>query len=183
MFQIEISDKYFKWLYYIACGDEEQMGRRLSYWKLFKFLHSIEFTYSIDLDENRAQDGIDFRYRFGHEHGYSRTQIAVELDNAPCSVLEMMVALAFRVEEQIMTDEAYGDRTGQWFWNMINSLGLGSMNDNEFNERYCYFIISKFLDRNYSPNGRGGLFVIENCDEDLRDVEIWTQCMWYLNEI
>lgn len=180
MFQIDIAEKYFGWLYYIVCGEEEG---RLTYSKLFKFLHSIEFTYSIDLDANRAQDGIDFRYRFGHEHGYSRDQIAMKLDNTPCSVFEMMVALAFRVEEQIMTDEAYGDRTGQWFWNMINSLGLGHMDDSEFNERYCYHVISKFLDRRYSPDGRGGLFVIENCDEDLRDVEIWTQCMWYLNEI
>ena len=82
-----------------------------------------------------------------------------------------------------MKDDAYGDRTGQWFWNMIVSLGLGSMHDNNFNNSYIYFVISKFLHREYKPNGEGGLFTIENCKYDLRNTDIWTQYMWYLNTI
>lgn len=181
MIQEELNDRYFDWVYRLVCGDE--IYNHLTYRKLMTFLHKTEFVYLLDRDENRAQDGIDFRYRFGHENGYSRTVVQRYLDNRPCSVLEMMVALAFRGEEQIMDDYKYGNRTGQWFWNMITSLGLGSMNDLDFNENYAYQIISRFLDRRYSPNGRGGLFTIENCTDDLREIEIWTQFMWYLNTI
>ena len=181
MLQEELQNRYFEWLYYLVCGNDEY--NRLSYRKLLSFLHSVEFTYVIDFDGNRAQDGIDFRYRFGHEHGFSQSMIRTCLDDRPCSVLEMMVALAYKVEEQIMDNNEYGNRTGQWFWNMIVSLGLGYMNDLDFNESAAYRVISKFLDRRYSPDGKGGLFTIENCPYDMRDVEIWSQCMWYLNII
>ena len=82
-----------------------------------------------------------------------------------------------------MYNESCGDRAGQWFWNMIVSLELGSMHDANFNEGYVYHIINKFLNREYQPNGRGGLFTIENCKCDLRDVDIWVQFMWYLDAI
>ena len=94
----------------------------------------------------------------------------------------MMVALAFKVEEQFMDDDDYGNRTGQWFWNMIASLGLGTMNDNDFDEGYVRRVIYRFLDREYESNGKGGLFTIENCRCDLRDMEIWSQFMWYLDD-
>lgn len=181
MLQEELNNKYFEWLYRLVCGNEEYT--RLSYRKLLSFLHSIEFVYTVDFDENRAQDGIAFRYRFGYEYGYSQNIIEDCLDHGPCSVLEMMVALAFKVEEEIMDDVNFGNRTGQWFWGMIVSLGLGYMNDREFNESGAYRILSKFLDRRYDPNGKGGLFTIEDCKYDLREVDIWTQFMWYLNTI
>lgn len=179
MLQNDLQYRYFEWLYHLVCGDDEY--NRLSYRKLLSFLHSVEFTYFIDFDENRAQDGIDFRYRFGIACGYSQNIIEDYLMTMPCSVLEMMIALAFKVEEEIMGDNDYGDRTGQWFWNMIVSLGLGYMNDNDFNEYAAYRVVSNFLERRYSPDGRGGLFTIENCPYDLTKVELWSQFMCYLN--
>lgn len=181
MVRDELEERYFEWLYDLVYGDNKYS--RLSYRKLSIFLYNTEFTYLIDLDENRAQDGIDFRYRFGIEKGYSRDIIRRYLGDKSCNVFEMMVALAFKAEEQIMDDYEYGNRTGQWFWNMIVSLGLGAMNDTNFDEDYVYSVISRFLDRRYCPNGRGGLFTIENCRCDLRDIEIWSQFMWYLDDI
>ena len=181
MIQEELHKKYFEWLYRLV-HDNKHYGK-LSFRNILIFLHNIEFTFLIDMDENRAIDGVEFRYRFGYENGYSRDIIERYLDNSPCSVLEMMVALAFRAEEQIMDDSIHGDRTGQWFWNMMVSLGLGHMNDSKFNEGYAYQIISRFLERKYERNGRGGLFTIENCPYDLRDMEIWSQFMWYLDDI
>lgn len=181
MIQDELSKKYFEWLYGLVYGNNTY--NRLSYRKLLTYLYYTDFTYIIDLDENRAQDGIEFRYRFGYENGYSRDIIRRLLDDRPCNVLEMMVALAFRAEEQIMEDDRHGNRTGQWFWNMIVSLGLGTMNDIDFNENRVRGIIFRFLDRRYSPDGKGGLFTIENCKCDLREVEIWSQFMWYLDDI
>ena len=91
-----------------------------------------------------------------------------------------MVALALRCEETIMDDPTLGNRTGQWFWGMITSLGLGSMSDDKYDKAYVNAIISRFLSRDYEPNGKGGLFTVKNCEQDMRDIEIWHQ---YLNSI
>ena len=95
----------------------------------------------------------------------------------------MMVALAIRCEEHIMGDQDIGDRTGLWFWGMIENLGLLSMTDTAFNKRRVDEIIDIFLNREYKRNGEGGLFTVKNHRDDLRTVEIWYQLMWYLNEI
>jgi hypothetical protein len=92
----------------------------------------------------------------------------------------MMIALAIRCEES-MDNPAKGDRTSQWFWAMITNLGLGSMSDGNFNEHMVNDIITCLLDREYEPDGRGGLFTIRDCEKDLRDVEIFHQLCWYIN--
>ena len=64
---------------------------------------------------------------------------------------------------------------------MIDNLGLESMDDNNYNDEFARFVIFRFLNREYSSNGEGGLFVINNCKYDLREVEIWYQMCWYLD--
>ena len=103
--------------------------------------------------------------------------------DGPCSILEMMVALAIRCEEGIMDDPDIGDRTGQWFWGMVTNLGLGSMSDENFDRKYVDEVIERFLNRKYDPDGRGGLFRVRNCKYDLREVEIFHQLCWYLDNI
>jgi hypothetical protein len=95
----------------------------------------------------------------------------------------MMVALAIECEVTIMDDPNIGDRTGQWFWGMIVNLGLGSMTDYKFDDIYVEGVVRRFLDREYEPNGKGGLFTVKNCRYDLRTVEIWNQMCWYLGTI
>ncbi len=177
----ELNKEYFEWMYQLVRKDG--YSKRLSYRKLFTHLHDIEFTYIIRMDGNRAEDGIDLRYRFGYEQGYDSPMITTLLNDRPCSVLEMLIALAIRCEEHIMDDPDIGNRTGQWFWNMIINLGLGSMDDSKFDENYVEDVVSRFLDRKYKRNGEGGLFTVKNCKHDLRTVEIWYQMCWYLDEI
>ena len=95
----------------------------------------------------------------------------------------MMIALAIRCEERIMSDSDAGNRTGQWFWNMLASLGLGSMSDRKFDREKAREIIDRFLNRRYEADGRGGLFTVRNSRFDLRSAEIWYQAMWYLDEV
>lgn len=175
-----MQNEYFKWLCDLVCG--KRYSKEISYINLLLHLYNTEFVYSIPLDCNRSVDGIDLRYRFAISHNYDADDIMNEL-NKPCSVLEMIIALSVRCEENIMDDPLLGDRTGQWFWRMIVNLGLGSMSDNNFNENQYINIIDRFLNRKYEPNGRGGLFTLRHCYEDLRDVEIWYQLCWYLDEI
>ncbi len=151
-----------------------------SYSKLLRRLHETEFVYILDMDGNRAEDGIDLRYRFGFENSYEDAMIASYLDVRPCSVLEMMVALALRCEEHIM-GEPDSDRTNVWFWNMIASLHLRNMNDDNYNERYVDTALSKFVNRQYDKDGSGGLFTVEDTNRDMRGVEIWYQMCLYLD--
>ena len=161
--------EYFKWMYNIVCADRYTSSN--SYEKLLMYLHDVEFTYTIKRDADRFYDGINLRQRFGQQI------------DGPCSVLEMMVALAIRCEETIMTDPKFGDRTSQWFWRMIVNLGLGGETDSRFDEEYVRDVVDQFLHRNYQRDGRGGLFTVKECQYDLRDVDIWTQMMWYLDDI
>ena len=183
----DISTRYFEWLCDIVTS-----GRRfqkLQYSKLLQFLHSVDFTYILDRDGNRYEDGIDMRYRFGETiNEASQRMIGLALDSKPCSMLEMMVGLSCRCEEQIMSNSSYGNRTGNWFWSMVESLGLSWATNNKFDNAKCCRIINRFLNREYEPTGHGGLFSVEVIDDngnvvDLTTQEIWFQAMWYLNYI
>ncbi len=177
----ELRSSYFDWMYELVADNE--YFDHLPFRKLLIHLNSIPFAYSLPMDSNRETDGIDLRYRFGYEKDYDPRMIASYLDDRPCTVFEMMVALSNRCEEQIMSDPEIGDRTGLWFWNMLVSLGLDYMTDNEYDEDYIDTIIDRFLNREYNADGSGGLFTIENCSTDLRNVEIWYQMNWYLDDI
>lgn len=179
----QLENKYFEWLCNLACG--KRYSKQISYDKLLEYLHCREFTYLLPMDENRASDGLDMRYKYALSLGYApldTSEITNEL-TSPCSVLEMMLGLACRCEEEIMDNGDKGDRTGQWFWEMIVSLGLGSMTDDRFDKYFLAKTVDRFLNREYEPDGHGGLFTISNCDIDLREVEIWVQLCWHLDSI
>lgn len=172
-------NEYFEWMYQLVCGDI----KGVSYRKLLCQLHAVTFRYSIAMDGNRAEDGVDLRYRFGYENDIEGSDIVSCLDDRKCSVLEMMVALSIRCEEHIMDNPDIGDRTGEWFMNMIENLGLKKMTDECFDERYVSRVLECFLNRKYKRNGEGGLFTVCHSGIDMRSVEIWYQAMWYFDEI
>lgn len=175
-FENEVINEYFEWLYdYVSKGRTHQ---NISYRKIFMYLHEVEFIFSLPRDINRARDGVDLRYRFAMSKG---DENILNILDGPCSVLEMMVALAIRAEETIMDNTMYGDRTGQWFWGMMQNLGIGHMTDDLFDREIAEERVHIFLQRRYAPDGSGGLFHIRNCEDDLRNIEIWTQLCWYLD--
>lgn len=176
-YEDQVKNDYFDWLYNYIC--RSRINNDISYRKLFMLLHDTEFTFYVRNDFDRARDGIDLRYRFASLR--KDDNIMVILDD-PCSVLEMILALAIRIEETIMDDPRYGDRTGQWFWGMLRTLGLDRMTDDRFDKDEANKKIYRFLERQYSPNGIGGLFYIKDCDTDLTQVSIWKQVCWYLDK-
>ena len=140
-----VRDEYFNWLTYRINRESRSVG--VSYETLLQHLHIIPFRYSVPMDENRATDGLDLRYEFAksNEHIWPVEDVMDYLFG-PCSVFEMMVALAIRCEET-MDDAAIGDRTGQWFWGMITNLGLGSMHDAVYDEETVEIIIDRSEER------------------------------------
>lgn len=150
--------------------------------KLLDFLDTIPFINETYSDMNRAEDGINLRYRFGFDRRYPDFKIKKEIDIRPCSILEMMVALAYRCEESIMTTPGAENRTNFWFWEMIDSLGLSEMDDEHFSSFFVRNKIYLFLNNHYKKNGEGGLFTIKDESIDMRQMDIWYQMMAYLNE-
>lgn len=174
----QVKDEYFSWLCNLV-----QVGPE-SYNLLFTHLHKTAFRYLIPKDYNRAEDGEALRYRFARiQYPELSPDTIIDILDSPCSVLEMMVALAIRCEEDIMDDPNIGNRTGQWFWGMIVNLGLGAMRDARYNSRVVDYVLDCFMDREYDYDGRGGLFSVRRPERDMRDVEIWHQLCWYLDEI
>lgn len=178
----DISRDYFNWL----CKLIDYRGKVRIYKKTLALLHKQDFSYTMPKDGNRFEDSIDLRYRYGYEHKIAYADIADSLDNRPCSVFEMMVALAVRCEDHIMTDPDRGDRQSKWFWVMFDNLGLKPMTNSKFDECYADIleIVDRMLYREYDADGTGGLFRTSNPNKDMRKEEIWYQMMEYLrNEL
>ncbi len=181
MRQKNLEELYFHWI----CSKVGNTPHRSSrtYEELLGYLHKRYFSYTIPMDGNRASDGIALRYRFGEEAGIDERIIACELDIHPCTVLEMMAALAIRCEEHIMANPEYGDRTGKWFWGMIYNLGLSRLYDGRFRVHFAERCIDRFLNREYDSDGVGGLFTIGSDKGDARSMEIWYQLNCYLTSM
>lgn len=175
-----VNSEYFDWLCSII-SDSKPKNR--SYKTLLRKLNSLEFIAIMLMDENRAVDGVNLRRRFGYECGYENSVIESCFNNNPCSILEMMVALAFYCEEHLMINPANGLQSGRWFWMMIDNLGLRDMFDENYNDEHVNRIILRFINRDYSPDGKGGLIYIPNYIGDMRGVDIWYQLMAYLSII
>lgn len=177
---LSIEDLYFNWMASLAIPN---IVERDNYQSLLISLYGKKFNFTIPLDKNRLVDGIDLRYRFGYENGFSNDQIGRYIDTRECSMLEMMVALALRCEEHIMDDPDIGNQLSNWFSEMIISLKLKDMTNRNFDDRWVEYRLDCLLNHEYEPNGDGGLFTIRNPRQDLRTVEIWYQMCWYVDAI
>ena len=144
----------------------------IQYDSILETLFHITFTWDVPNDDNRAGDGIVLRSTFMSEEGWNTEPCK----DYGCSILEMMVALAMRIENDIMWD-GERDRTDKWFWEMFQNLGLGKAKS----AYEVYDIIERFIERTYEYDGTGGLFPLgEWATEDQRDVEIWYQAQLFL---
>lgn len=171
-----IEEDYFVWLCDLITDEDFNPSR---YQSLLRKLYHTTFRWVMENDENRASDGLDLRDVFAMTTNRDIYDVRMSLTFA-CSVLEVMVALAKRCENQIMEDLFVGPRVGRWFLVMLTSLGLSREYDDLYDENYTDYIIDSFLDRKYEYDGDGGLFRIADTQVDLRDLEIWYQMNLYL---
>lgn len=172
-----VNSDYFEWMYELVC--DRRFPTTVCYRQLLTFLHDVEFVYFVPYDENRAADGVALRYHYCLSHDCLHLE---QYLTGPCSVLEMMIALAIRCEG-LTDDPELGDRTAQWFWEMITTMGLSTMHDSNYNEWLVNDVVTRFLNREYEPDGRGGLFRVRNWNRDMRTAEIWHQLMAYINSM
>lgn len=141
-------------------------------------LFDEEFYWTVSMDENRAVDGIDLRKEYLRSVGVDPN----EAYWGPCSVLEMMWALAKRINDDIMYDPDGEWNSSAWFFDMFTNLGLNECVGANFSISKIRYILQNFMDREYSPDGKGGLFPLKNAKHDQRNIEIWYQMQVYLME-
>lgn len=136
---------------------------------ILTYIHSREFYSLIPNDDNRLKDGLALRYLFEMETGLRDIERILV---SPCSVLEMIIGVAKHMEF-IRSSELHDE-----FWEMLDNLGLrtdpGAVQLN--------LIVSRLVDRTYSPTGKGSLFPMKRFKPDMREIEIWYQMMEYIKE-
>lgn len=170
--------QYFNWVSSLCFPNEFEQSE---YSNLLSLLFDIKYEPTMEMDKNRYTDGIYLRYIWADDNGIHYDSVDNSFKNMDCSFLEMMIRLAMRMEE-ILADPKQEDRTNVWFYNMLISLGLNSQTNSNFDVEYILNVISRFNDREFEPNGRGGLFTINDLNKDMRKCEIWYQMMYYINE-
>lgn len=185
---------YFNWLCVLVHADD-YVGKE--WYILAKILHDIEFYWTIPNDDNRASDGVKLREVWLANLRGEAEDLGVGLYipndalNGPCTMLEMMVGLASRIESEIMQVDEAGNRTWMWFWGMVKSLlwddVLMFYSDDSIIPNGGDTIremVRKCLDREYDSNGFGGgcLFPILNCAIDRKEVELWYQAQDWVSD-
>lgn len=139
------------------------------YYKLLDCLNQIEFEWSIPMDRNRAKDGLTLRRNLG----YPDTHVA--------SVLEVLSALAIRLDDEYIGDPAH-PRPDIIFWDMIKNLELDWCTDTQFDEEQTMEVVKRWMDRRFLPDGTWSIFRLHYPMEDQREIEIWSQAMAYITE-
>jgi hypothetical protein len=174
---VEIKNAYFSWLVEKVQPDD-------MHWCLLRRLHQKDFIWleSVPHDENREHDGVGLRIEFAEDNEW-RTEDVLEILAGPCSCLEMLVALAIRIERDIMYVPDDGDRTGEWFKLMLQNMNLLAMDDTDYYQPFVDQVLDDIMSRHYKRNSKGSIFPVKNTrGKDWRTTEIWMQMMLYFSE-
>jgi hypothetical protein len=172
-----LNDLYLEWLYKNFIGAVSNPNPKRTHWKLAKQLYKTRFTWCVQNDGNRAEDGKALRHEFINENNVE--DIEVNWLQEDCSVLEMLIGLACRASFESM------GVPGDWFWKLLSNLEIQSYNDRVYSPiimEEVDTVITRLLDRNYEQDGVGGLFPMHNARQDQRQVELWSQLQEYVLE-
>ena len=178
------------------CKDDDQIGgtncwdpivhSKVTYFDLANKLYHTDFRSSVYMDANRAEDGETLRLWYAQLTSfYSDYKI---LEEKPCSVLEMLIAFAERIDRDVIgKDIDAPDRSAYWFWLMLGNLGLVGYRfcDALYNTEVDFLvgsILEVFLSRTYGRDGVGGLFPIKNESKVANEMELWAQMLAFFNE-
>lgn len=165
-------EEYFFYLLRIVKAKKEQ------YSELLKTLHMEDYIWEVPEDRRRAMDGLSLREDFLADFcGLIDEEELISFQNFPCSVLEMLVALAIRVDEEYLSDlkEPHPEKI---FWEMIDNLGLKKYENRAFLREKVKNVISHFLKKS-----RKTVFPCQKkWPKGYEKWEIWAQMTHYLSE-
>ena len=103
-------------------------------------------------------------------------------------MLEMIIGISKRMSEQLM-DEDGEDKTAQYFWEIMENLGLTCMDDDNFGwetglaQKKIAKTCEILCKRQYNPDGTGGgMFPMPGLlGINQKKMEIWYQMQDYIN--
>ena len=166
-----IAISYFAWL----C---KRVSVEDKYTRMCMRLHQTPFVLMNEKDRNRISDGLYLRTVFENETGF---KVDGSMADGLCTVLELLVALAIRCENDIMGDPDKEDQTDRWFRIMIYNLGLDQFENERYDGSKIDDILLKWMSLKYSSRGIGSPFPLAvGKKTDQRKVEIWYQLQGYL---
>lgn len=178
-----IKQQYFDWLYNLI--DD---GRK-KHKKLCTEFYNREFEWFIPNDDNRCEDGLNLREQFLESGKYSTDENSKEFRDfalGRASVLEVLIALAQRIDFLMFDLNPGKARTSKWFFEMVANMGLmGCMDDrvSHGDILQIHQAIDRVIDRKYDFRGHGSLFPVRRTlGKDMSKTEIWYQMMAYLDE-
>lgn len=159
-------EAYFKWL----CAKVLDYDTR-NYLPLMEILFKTEFTAFIIEDEHRIADAMELRREFISK----RPRQNHVLEQLPCSIFELFIAFSDRAEFQTYIPAK------DWFWEFLKNLGLDQferISDSDVPK--IEDILHTFTWRIYEPTGHGGIFPLDETNNDQRKVELWYQFNEYI---
>jgi len=174
-----LDELYFQWLY-SQVADPQIQEEKLTYWNVLRVLFTTEFAWvdAVVNDENRIGDGKALRTEFIRSQGWTVADVDSAWVETGCSILEVMLGLALRLEFLADGTPHY------WFWVLMSNIGLRGFNDKRrFRKDYIDDILNRVIFRNYRPTGLGGFFPLQYPKEDQRDIELWAQMNEYVQEL
>lgn len=166
-----IREEYFDWL-----SNMVGVGNNSAKLKVTETMFNIEFIALVKGDNYRICDAMEMRSEYLNDRG-----IFIDIDNiGPCTVLEVLIALACRIELEYLGDPTDEDPDPtDIFWDiMVKNLGIKPNADTNFIEK----IVVDWVYRRYDRHGNPGIFPLKNTRKDQRKLEIWTQACGYLTE-
>lgn len=183
---------YFAWL----C-DQSGLHSPLS-----RIFYETDFRWSKDIpdDENRAKAGTELRETYAQhilvgKDGIITPEIRKSVDRlmksiiGPASVFEVLVSLARTLDEMLNLEAE--PRSQDYFARLMENLGLDIYDDEDFDLRpeqthgAVMEIINRWLDREFEPDGEGGLFPLDATEmsfPDQRKESIWAQMQAWVDQ-
>jgi hypothetical protein len=166
-----IDGLYFNWL---RAKVVDHRWPTHMYLDLLKILYGTEFVWTLIGDKNREDDGLELRLDFLRE---SRVESEPYWFESPCSVLEVLLALAKRAE--FVTEMPVKD----WFWVFLTNLRLDGCRTVSRSEKLLVDrALETWMFRIYDPSGYGGLFPMREPKEDQTQLELWYQFNRYIDD-
>lgn len=183
-----MNEEYFEWLLNKAGVDDGDHGYSI----LCSVMHEMIFYPILEMDADRWEDGVRYRYEFAfwHENQDERAAdiLTEQLDDqlGGCTMLELVISLIDKMSFE-MLDSQYEAGPGKWFEELIGNLGLDVYTNKEFMENEAaYFEVDQTLERvifrKYNYNGEGGFFPLRRAEDDQRSTELIIQMNNYLAE-
>ena len=181
---------YLCWLMNQARVDAEGPD---GYEALCRILSVTPFHCCMEMDENRAAEGLELRTEWArnetpdaYDQDLLLDEVSEDLGEGECTMMELLVALSRKMQYE-MLESQFEAGTGKWFMELLDNCGLDIFTNQVFGtstdaEESVREIVMRIIFRKYEWTGNGGLFPLQYPGHDIREDELIIQMNNYIAE-